>query len=409
MKTLKLSQKKCFIWMLLYILFISHGSNILDFSNMNIVAPFTFIVLLLFFKFECKLTFELWIFFGMLFVNYIITGILSDAGISTGFNFAGFFEILSVVLTVILLYKLDTDVMTKFIQIVYFFSCISLICYIIISSGAGTILTKLFSTYNTGMGTVSGKFLFVYNLNNPDRNAGIFTEPGIYQAILIMCIYVILFYRERINLSDKKIARYLIVLLITLITTKTAAGYIGLTVISVGILLKRKEKRDIAIAGILITGVAYLIFNYYTKGNDSILQEYFFGKFAETQERSLQLSSGGARLVAMQMGWKAAITHPFGIGYLNWEKQLYKIYGHKFGTGNALFTQLGTRGFISFFISLYLVIKPSYLRKKGWIEFLVFVVLFLYIAIVQSKILYPAIVLVSLLPNVNFEKNNKLL
>ena len=55
------------------------------------------------------------------------------------------------------------------------------------------------------------------------------------------------------------------------------------------------------------------------------------------------------------------------------------------------------------------MIKPSYLRKKGWIEFLVFVVLFLYIAIVQSKILYPAIVLVSLLPNVNFEKNNKLL
>lgn len=107
--------------MLLYILFISHGSNILDFSNMNIVAPFTFIVLLLFFKFECKLTFELWILFGMLFVNYIITGILSDAGISTGFNFAGFFEILSVVLAVILLYKLDIDVMTKFIQIVYFF------------------------------------------------------------------------------------------------------------------------------------------------------------------------------------------------------------------------------------------------------------------------------------------------
>lgn len=242
MKTLKLSQKKCIVWMLLYILFISHGSNILDFSNMNIVAPFTFIVLLLFFKFECKLTFELWILFGMLFVNYIITGILSDAGISTGFNFAGFFEILSVVLAVILLYKLDIDVMTKFIQIVYFFSCISLICYIIISAGAGTILTKLFSTYNTGMGTVSGKFLFVYNLNNPDRNAGIFTEPGIYQAILIMCIYVILFYRERINLSDKKIARYLIVLLITLITTKTAAGYIGLTVISVGILLKRKTR-----------------------------------------------------------------------------------------------------------------------------------------------------------------------
>ena len=84
MKTLKLSQKKCIVWMLLYILFISHGSNILDFSNMNIVAPFTFIVLLLFFKFECKLTFELWILFGMLFVNYIITGTKATYTIKDG-------------------------------------------------------------------------------------------------------------------------------------------------------------------------------------------------------------------------------------------------------------------------------------------------------------------------------------
>lgn len=400
MKVRKLSQKECIEWILIYILFISHGSNILSFLKLTEVLSFAFVIFLLFIKFEYKITFEFYALFALLFVNYIITGFMSNAGVSEGFNFSGFFDMLSVVLAVMLLYKLDIDVMTKFIKIVYFFSGISLIFYIIISIGAGSILTKIFSVYNTGMGTVAGRLFFVYNLENPDRNAGIFTEPGIYQAILIMCIYAMLFLRERISLTEKELSRYLVVLLITLITTKSAAGYIGLIVILVGILLKRKEKRDIVIVGILIAGVTYLIFNYYTMGNDSILQKYFFGKLVETQENKLTLSSGGARLVAMQMGWKAASTHPFGIGYLNWEKQLFQIYGQKFGTGNALFTQLGTRGFIAAFISLYLVIKPAFVRKKGWIEFIVFLLLFLYISIVQTKILYPAIVLVAFLPDI---------
>lgn len=405
MKIRKLSQKEWIVWGLLYILFVSHGTNILGFSNITTVLPTIMVIFILYFRFGCRLTKELFAVFGMLFVNHMITGILSNAGVSEGFNFSGFLEMMLVVFSVILLYKLDEDAMTKFIKLVYFFACISLICYLLVSVGLGNILINIFSTYKTGMGNVAGKFFYVYNLENPDRNAGIFTEPGIYQAILIMCIYVILFLRDRITLTDKQAFRYLIILLIALISSRSAAGYVGLLAVFIGSLFKKKEKKDIIIGIILLVGVGYLIYNYITLGDASILQQYFFGKFAETQEKSITLSSGGARLVAMQMGWKDAMTHFFGVGYLTWENQLYQIYGHKFGTGNALFTQLGTRGFIAFFISLYLVLKPAFMRKKGWVEFIVFAFLFLYIAIVQSKILYPAIVLVAFLPDSN--KNDK--
>lgn len=406
MKIRKLAQEELLIWGLLYILFISHGTNIISFSNMTIIFPITILILLLFYRYKCTMTKELFILFVLLFLNHLITGFLSGAGISKGFNFSGFLEMVFVILTAELLYNLDNDIMTKFIKIVYFFSCISLICYFLVMVGAGRILTSIFAQYNTGMGDVAGKLFYVYNLENPDRNAGIFTEPGVYQVVLVMCLYVIIFLRDRITLTDKQTYRYLFVLFITLITAKSAAGYVGLLSILIGILLKKKEKKDLAIVGIIVCVVVFLIYNYYTMGEKSILEQYFFGKLVEMQERNVTLSSGGARLVAMRMGWEAAITHPFGIGYLNWENQIFQIYGHQFGTGNALFTQLGTRGFIAFFISLYLALKPAFIRKKGWIEFGLFFFLFLYIAIVQSKILYPAIVLVAYLPDKNFRSEN---
>ena len=403
MKVHKLTQKEFVVWGLIYLLYIEHGTNILNFASMSVVLPLTILVCFLSFNYHCLLSKKMVFIFGILLMNHLITGILSGASISEGFNFAGWLEMVFVVMAVRLIYKLDDDAMTKFLSMVYLFACISLICYTLVIGGLGNILIRLFSIYRTGMGNVAGKFLYVYNLNHPERNSGIFTEPGIYQLVLIMCIYVLLFMRDRISLTDKAVARYLIVLLITLITTKSAAGYVGLFAVIIGTLLKRKERKDIIIVGIMIAAFTYLIYNYYTQGSNSILEKYFFGKFVETQKRSLTLSSGGARLVAMQMGWKAAISHPFGIGYLNWENQLFELYGTKFGTGNALFTQLGTRGFIAFFISLYLAIEPAWKRRKSWLEFMIYIFLFLYITIVQAKILYPAIVLAAYLPRKDWQ------
>lgn len=405
MEIRKLSQRECIVWGLLYLLYIEHGTNILDFAGMAVALPLTILVCFLYFSYHCQLTRKMFVMFGILLLNHLITGFLSGASISEGFNFTGWMEMLFVVMAIILVYELDNDAMSKFLSMVYLFACISLICYTLIMMGAGNILIRLLPTYRTGMGNVAGRFLYVYNINHPERNSGIFTEPGIYQAILIMCIYVLVFMRERISLTNKVVARYLIVLLITLITTRSAAGYIGLFAVVIGVLLKHKERSDFAIVGIMIVGFIYLVYNYYTQGSNSILEQYFFGKLVETQKRGLTLSSGGARLVAMQMGWQSAISHPFGIGYLNWENLLFQIYGTKFGTGNALFTQLGTRGFIAFFISIYLAIKPAFERRKGWLELILFCFLFVYIATVQAKILYPVIVLVAYLPRRELQTN----
>lgn len=397
MKIKRATRKDILEWLILYFFFILHGTNIISFVEMRLALPLTLVMMGLFFLYKCKLNKEMAILFVVLLMNYFITGLLSGGGLSEGLNLTGYLYIVIVLFGTILLYRLDADVMSKYLKIVFFFSVISLVCYFLVTIGAGGVLTNLFSTYRSGMGEVAGKFFYVLNLRNPERNSSIFTEPGIFQGILVMSLYVLLFLRERVSLTDKQLIRYVVVFLISLVTTRSAAGYLGLVAIIIGLMLQKKQKQNYAAVPIIIIGIIYLLINYYTKGNESLLWQYFFEKFVEMKTRNITMSSGGARLVAMQMGWQAATTHLFGIGYLNWENQLFQIYGQKFGTGNALFTELGTRGFIAFFITLYFAIKPAYRRKKGWNEFILFCFLFLYIATVQAKILYPSIMLVAYL------------
>ena len=141
----------------------------------------------------------------------------------------------------------------------------------------------------------------------------------------------------------------------------------------------------------------FLIYDYYAKGSSSLIQTYLLNKFTEISDRGVELSSGGARIVAMQLGIKAASEHLFGIGYLEWQNQIQMIYGRKFGTGNALFGQLGIRGIIAFGVSLYLAIMPAIRCKSNKIEILVYIFLFVNIATAQSMIIYPAIMLIGYL------------
>ncbi|MBP1920099.1 hypothetical protein J2Z34_002597 [Youngiibacter multivorans] len=350
-----------------------------------------------------EISVKLFFAFVLLLLNHVVTGIITGASVSEGFNFTGWMLMFFSVMIVKLLYKLDNNVMVKFIKVVVLFSIISLLCYALVQLGFGNVISTIFRTYKSGMGTVAGKWLYVYNLRNPQRNSGVFTEPGIYQVILVMCIYVMVFLRDRIYLSNIQYNISLVILLVTLVTTKSAAGFIGLFAIMCTFLLKRKKRNDYIIVVFMVSVFGFLVFDYCTNGYNSILEKYFFGKIVETAELNTNLTSGGARLVAMQLGIESALKHPFGIGFIGWQNKLYEIYGANIGTGNALFSQLGIRGFPAFFLTLYIAIMPATKNKKSMLEVSLYVFLYIYISIVQSSVLYPAVVLTAYLPqHLNF-------
>lgn len=400
---------ECLEWFLLFVLYYSHGAAVLAIGNSTIIAMISVLILLWFYK-KMRIGIPQHVFyaFGLLLLNHILTGILSGANISEGFNFLTWLEMLFFYLGVYILIQFDGEkVIEKYVRIVVFFAAVSLICYLLISTGFGNILYILFkSQWGSGTRIYHGKWLYAY-CEHFMRNNGVFYEPGVTQIPLVMSLFVLILYPNKLCFTKKRMIVSLSILIVTLITTKSTTAYIGLIAIILGYFFKKKEKKDIVIGVAIIFGVSFLFYDYIHNGSSSLIQTFLLDKLDETTSVKITRSSGGARLVAMKLGVQSAMTHPFGIGYLNWERQLEYIYGGKFGTGNALFTQLGTRGFLAFGISLYLAIMPAIKTIKEKIPLLIYIFLYLNITIAQGKILYPSIIMISFFLYPQLSENEK--
>lgn len=396
-----LHQKDFLVWLLLIIMFYAQGSGVLDITS-SVTTPFVllFFVLCIYIKYQISIPNYIFVCFGILLVNHLITGITSGANFSEGFNITTWLQMLWVCLSAYLVYMIDgSNAAIKFVKLVTFFAVISLICYTLAQFGFGSVLMNSFrSRWSAGTSRVFyGKWLYAYNPRY-ERNNGVFLEPGVYQVTLTAALYVLILCDSISKEAfGNKRGIFSLIIAIALITTKSTTGYIGLLVILAGFFFKRKSTRDYSIGVLVLMASIFLIYDYYAKGSSSLIQTYLLNKFTEISDRGVELSSGGARIVAMQLGIKAASEHLFGIGYLEWQNQIQMIYGRKFGTGNALFGQLGIRGIIAFGVSLYLAIMPAIRCKSNKIEILVYIFLFVNIATAQSMIIYPAIMLIGYL------------
>ena len=409
MKIKKLSQMEFIELLLLLVLYYSQGANILNIGNSIATALVSVIILIFLYRRFCvTMPKYALLLFSILLINHLLTGFAGGAGLLEGFNFSTWLEMFFFYFGVYFVYQIDPEnAMTKFIKIVVFFALISIVCYCLALNGQGDLLSSIFpSRWGTGTRQYCGSWFYAY-CSIFDRNNGVFYEPGVNQISLVMCIFAMLFMPTKINLSERKKATYLVILIIALITTKSTTGYMGLAVIVAFYLFKKKERSSIAIGATIILVMLYLVYDYYARGVDSLVQTYLIGKLNELSSRDITLSSGGARVVAMQLGVEAALNHPFGIGYLNWERQLQAIYGVKFGTGNALFSTLGIRGFCAFFCSLFLAIMPAIKTMNAYSSIIVYIFLFINITTAQGKVFYPAILMVAFLMYADLEESQK--
>ena len=391
-------KKDIYEWFLLVALFYSHGSHLFNIS-VSVFMPSLLLLYVgfLYVKYNIALPKFFGVAFGILLLNHFITGLLSGASLSEGLNITTWLQMLFICTAVFWLYKVDGNAaMEKFIKLTVLFAIISLVCYGITIAGYGSIFTKIFPTHWGSGGTriFYGSWFYAYNPFY-DRNNGVFLEPGVYQIVLVASLYILILFRESLSFSKKQVALFVVIISATLISTKSTTGYLGGVAILVGYFFKKKENKDILFGSAIAAATMYIIYDYYTKGDSSLLYSIVVNKFEEISERGIELSSGGARIVTMQLAIEAAKNHLFGIGYLEFEHQIQLIYGGKFGTGNALFSQLGIRGIIAFTTSIYLAVKPAVLNQKGLVEFIVFLFLFVNIATAQAMILYPAVMMIA--------------
>lgn len=241
--------------------------------------------------------------------------------------------------------------------------------------------------------------LFLYSHRTVDmRNVSIFTEPGIYQMVLNVAIFVLLFLRDKlVSFSDKKIGYSLVILTCALLSTQSTTGYISICFIVLFYMLfeKRKNternwKQKILI--VLFVILIFLMIDYMVRGSESFIQVSLISKlFSGEQKLSLD-ASGMARADVIFLAIQIMASHPFGVGY----SRLGALMDvESTGMAGAAIMQFGAAWGILPLIAVicwlfYPVLK--FCRKKYMA--VLYIVMYLNTVLAQSDLFYPALIMI---------------
>ncbi len=227
--------------------------------------------------------------------------------------------------------------------------------------------------------------MFFLKINNftIDRLNGILTEPAHYATIMLPAVYVFL--------KEKQYYKFLLVLL-TILLSKSSVGYIGLILIFVIPLFKRKNflKYSVIVFVILGVGAYYLS----TKWNEPITENesnVFVRRIKETKKSMQSVFTGAFKeytnlstyaLLSNTFITREIITHkPLGTGLGSYLYEYDKYYGlmkpppylitlkqSKINRtdANSLFLRgLSDFGVFWIFIMIFFIKKSVFLFKKN--------------------------------------------
>lgn len=347
---------------------------------------------------------------GIFLIALIFNRLINDGGIGIGY----FFRVASKALIVYVAYNVDKKnmlrryigMMTIFAAISLFFFTMSFIAPEAVKSVLGYSHTidhaNIYSQWTSTWSDIYyGKFLYVYR--DGVRNSGLFTEPGLYQMLLISGIYILLFIPERVGMTNKDIKRSLFILVITMITTTSTTGYMCIMIVFVGFMITRRNSYNGAIKNfaffIIIAGISVTIIDYFIRGTNSIIQVYFFDKLFGMGNSKIGYgnSSGDARLVIIEITAQSLLRYPLGSGvskFLNIANAMG--YGNIMA-GCGLFYYLAVFGIIGWAAIMIYIFKPAYRNKKGLLSFWVFLLIYIVSTTSQQYIMAPGFLLISLI------------
>ena len=239
-------------------------------------------------------------------------------------SIASICNIISRFLLVYITYEYDRQHFTqRLIKCVVFLSVISLIGFIVQRTAPNILMTLLPSTINNGE-KFFGMILFTYSSRlHKDRNIGIMAEPGLFQMIVNVAIYLLLFGKCNGSITGNKRIRYLLILVITVITIQSTTGYIGTAGLIVLYLLdKRRNQEDRRIKRMLVSFSIVLVVACAILGKENMIYENLVSKVTnQNGEFDLKAKSGKSRVVSMMADIEVMKNHPLGAGFQIYQQE----------------------------------------------------------------------------------------
>lgn len=295
----------------------------------------------------------------------------------------------------------------RFIKTVAFFSVTSIVFFTLLNIVKTLLPIVLFQRGFTPNGVqFDYNFFFAYNhFGTSDiviRNTSIYTEPALFAMVLIFAMYMCLYVPDVLNLSQKKISRYHLIFVITMITTMSTTGYAVSIVMYLLYIVQKSDKKmrkRIIIASICVLILAVL--EAVVRKEDSIvLTKFIYKLFSEgdTGKMAFDLSAGTGRyrISAIATAWSVFLGNPLGSGYDKLMDTLIStsLYGSA-SSGGGLMREIAAFGLITSSALFYYLIKGAKKLSGNAACTCVFITCYVICTLSSSSMFYAVPILVA--------------
>lgn len=361
---------------------------------------------------------DIWIFGcgAFLFVDYIF---VCNFGSSTEISRVLLY-IAQIFIAYVAVTALQDSFVDKYVKVVYALAWISLVM-MFVSVVTPDLLKSIMARTDlqTGSGQVNyGMFLYVmrtYMRSGMEqyRNVGIYTEPGRYQLILNIAVFYMLNFSDRIQADEKKKIRYLIVLIVTIISAQSTIGY---GILAINLLMSRlankkndrNSKIDRLIGVMIVAVMVFVVWDYIVRGDSGIIANVIVNKLFDANVYDLNSKmSGTARLRGIMMALEVIKQYPLGAGTTHLTEILnhyIAVYQYSDFAGAALLKNcaiMGTAQLGGVLVFLFVKMKQKLKNTTTWIcVFLIFVLQ----SLSSSYVFYPSIFAMAILNLNNMSK-----
>ncbi len=243
-----------------------------------------------------------------------------------------------------------------------------------------------------------GKLFYVYAEYESSRNLGVFTEPGLYQMVLVSATILLLFFEDSVSFGAKNKKRIFYILSFAILSCQSTTGFIAFGVTMIAYLyIKRNadykmiSKKEIYLYVMFIT--IFLLFDFYKLGDNSLISKVILSKLYNETGFSLNVDTGAYRMITIGIALKSIIEHPFGIGFA----EVTTLMLQKGGVGAAIIQYLAAMGILPFVYVIYFIFKPLWTSKKSIAVVLFVTIIYFNTALAQSQIFYPALIMLPVL------------
>lgn len=332
-------------------------------------------------------------FIGILFFSMTLVIIGSTLSLGTALS------ITSILLIVYTTYKIDPlHYIQRLIKSIYYISIISIILFSITRLLGFDFFSTLFpylypSIHRDNQIYSYGGFIYRFVPLHSDRNCGPFGEPGQYQCILSVALYFTLFRASLFNPKNR--IRYLVVFFITLITTLSTSGYIGMAILIICFSLHSSKAIDKQVKYVFIAmTLGIILFISTTKLGNDFINTAVYDKIYENGQLDLSNKSGGARTASIIGVLSTIYHHPitlFGVGYDELQKMGLE------GCAGFLYLLLAI-GVMPFFILFGFCFHQIFKYNKGIWDIIVRILLAINMGLGQPHIMNFALFTMMLYP-----------